>query len=452
MNSFNQNHQSSSFRYNSNSNKMNNYNDDQDDVEFSGFLDIYIHHAKNIHNICIYDNQDVYAKFSLTYNPDETLSTRIINKGGKNPIFNQNLRLKIIQLDAVLKCEIWMFSRSRNHLEDQLLGFTLVPISQIFGKGKVTDDYSLSSTDLFHSPAGTVQLTLLLDTSFPINSSLSSMPQSSTNSSISSEVVLLDPIEYSRIEFPDINVVNENQKMVYEYFNSESYGSVSRPNLVGSLPFLHLGGSSSPQVVVDCEMIMNSSGENHESIVSPNENIHSSRFPSSTSTSLSDDRNSSDSIEKKSNLRHDLSNSFNALVSIEGNIQNSCIGSDTPTSKKEIEARNDKDSMFSSKEKETNNGKNIEAAKFGQVFSVPPRHVDMEAEQSSMQQQIVDMYMRSMQQFTESLAKMKLPMDLDHKPDNQNQGDVIQNPNSKLENDKKKNDGSRVFYGSRAFF
>jgi hypothetical protein len=328
----------------------------------------------------------------------------------------------------------------------------LVPISQIFGKGKVTDDYSLSSTDLFHSPAGTVQLTLLLDTSFPINSSLSSMPQSSTNSSISSEVVLLDPIEYSRIEFPDINVVNENQKMVYEYFNSESYGSVSRPNLVGSLPFLHLGGSSSPQVVVDCEMIMNSSGENHESIVSPNENIHSSRFPSSTSTSLSDDRNSSDSIEKKSNLRHDLSNSFNALVSIEGNIQNSCIGSDTPTSKKEIEARNDKDSMFSSKEKETNNGKNIEAAKFGQVFSVPPRHVDMEAEQSSMQQQIVDMYMRSMQQFTESLAKMKLPMDLDHKPDNQNQGDVIQNPNSKLENDKKKNDGSRVFYGSRAFF
>jgi hypothetical protein len=153
-----------------------------------------------------------------------------------------------------------------------------------------------------------------------------------------------------------------------------------------------------------------------------------------------------------SNMRRDLSNSFNALVSVEGNIQNSCIGSDTPTSKKEIEARNDnKDLMFSSKEKETNNGRNIEATKFGQVLSVPPRNIDMEAEQSSMQQQIVDMYMRSMQQFTESLAKMKLPMDLDHKPDNQNQ-DVIQNPNSKLENDKKKNDGSRVFYGSRAFF
>ncbi|CAL5201928.1 unnamed protein product [Lathyrus oleraceus] len=451
MNSFNQKHQSSRFRYNPNSNKMNNLDDD---VEFSGFLDIYVHHAKNIHNICIYDNQDVYAKFSLTYNPDETLSTSIINKGGKNPIFNQNLRVKIIQVDAVLKCEIWMFSRSRNHLEDQLLGFALVPISQVFGRGKVTQDYSLSSTDLFHSPAGTVQLTLSLDTSFEMNSSLSSISQSATkSSSISSEVVLLDPIEYSRIEFPDINVVNENQKMVYEYFNSESFGSVSRPNLVGSLPFLHLGGS--PQVAVDCEMTMNSSDENHESIISPNESNHNSRFPSSTTTSVSDDRNSNDSVEKKSNLRDDSLNSFNVLVSVEDN-QNSVACPDTPTSKKESEAGNEnKELKFSSTEMETNNnGRNLEAIKFGQVYSVPSRNIDMEAEQSSMQQQIVDMYMKSMQQFTESLAKMKLPMDLDHKPNNEDQGDVIQNHNNnKLEAaDKKKNDGSRVFYGSRAFF
>ncbi|KAL5077757.1 hypothetical protein RYX36_016741 [Vicia faba] len=447
MNSFNQNHQSSSFRYNPNSNKMNNLDDD-DDVEFSGFLDIYVHHAKNIHNICIYDNQDVYAKFSLTYNPDETLSTRIINRGGKNPIFNQNLRVKIIQVDAVLKCEIWMFSRSRNHLEDQLLGFALVPISQVFGRGKVTEDYSLSSTDLFHSPAGTVQLTLSLDTSLEMNSNLSSIPQPATkSSSISSEVVLLDPIEYSRIEFPDINVMNENHKMVCEYFNSESY----EPNLVGSLPFLHLGGS--PQVV-DCEMTMNSSGENHESVISPNESNHNSRFPSSTTTSLSDDRNSNDSVEKKSNLRNDSSNSFNVLVSVEDN-QNSVACPDTPTSKKESEGGNENQELkFLSKEMETNKGINLDAAKFGQVYSVPSRNIDMEAEQSSMQQQIVDMYMKSMQQFTESLAKMKLPMDLDHKPSNEDQGDVFQNHNnSKLEAaDKKKSDGSRVFYGSRAFF
>ncbi|KAJ1394803.1 C2 domain [Sesbania bispinosa] len=445
MDSFNQSHQTSNFRYNPNSNTMNHADDD---AEFSGFLDIYVHHARNIHNICIYDNQDVYAKFSLTYNPDETLSTRIINGGGKNPVFNENLRMKINQMDSVLKCEIWMFSRSRNHLEDQLLGFALVPVSQVVGKGKVTEDYSLSSTDLFHSPAGTVQLTLSLDTSFPINSNVNPISQSATNSSISSEVVLLDPkvsevmsdpIEYSRIEFPDINVVKENQKMVSEYFNLKSYGSI---------PFLCLGASPK---VDDYEMTMNSPDGNHESI-SPNESIQNSGFPSSTTTSLSDDRNSGDSVEKKSNLGGDSSNSFNVSLTVEGSQNSGGACPDTPTSKKESEARDDKESKFSSKEKEINNDRNIEAAKFGQVFSAPLGDINMEAEQSAMQQQIVDMYMKSMQQFTESLAKMKLPMDLD-KPESEGHGDVIQNHNStKLETDKKKKDGSRVFYGSRAFF
>ena len=78
------------------------------DSEFCGILEIYVHHARNIHNICIYDNQDVYAKFSLTCNPDETLLTRIINRGEKNPEFNENLMMKLTQLDAVLKCEIWI--------------------------------------------------------------------------------------------------------------------------------------------------------------------------------------------------------------------------------------------------------------------------------------------------------------------------------------------------------
>jgi hypothetical protein len=70
-----------------------------------------------------------------------------------------------------------------------------------------------------------------------------------------------------------------------------------------------------------------------------------------------------------------------------------------------------------------------------------------------MQKQIVDMYMRSMQRFTESLAKMKLPMDVDKPEREDRSGDVIQNhENKKLEIDNKKKDGSRVFYGSRAFF
>lgn len=453
MDSINQSHQTTSFRYNPNLNTMNHADDD--DAELSGILDIYVHHARNIHNICIYDNQDVYAKFSLTYNPDETLSTRIINRGGKNPIFNENLRIKITQMDAVLKCEVWMFSRSRNHLEDQLLGFALVQISQVIGKGKVTEDYSLSSTDLFHCPAGTVQLTISLDTSFSISSNVNHISQSATNSSISSEVVLLDPkisgdmsdpVQYSRIEFPDVSVTKENQKMVSEYFNLESYGSsASRPNSVALLPFLHLG---TPQGD-DCEMTLTAPDENHES-TSLNEIIKNSVVPSST-TSLSDNRNSGNSVGERSNLRGGSSNSFNASITAEGT-QNHGSGPNTPTSKKESGARDDKESKFSSsKEKEINSDRNTEAASFGQVFSAPIGNINMEAEQSAMQQQIVDMYMRSMQQFTESLAKMKLPMDLD-KPESEGDGDVIQNHNSdKLEIDKKK-DGSRVFYGSRAFF
>ncbi|EOY32906.1 Calcium-dependent lipid-binding family protein [Theobroma cacao] len=404
---------SSGFRFNPNSNTV---GDADQDSEFSGILEIYVHHARNIHNICIYDNQDVYAKFALTYNPDDTHSTRIINGGGKNPEFNENLMMKVTQIDAVLKCEIWMLSRARNYMEDQLLGFALVPISQVVGKGKVTQDYSLSSTDLFHSPAGTVKLSLSLNTCIPVNPQTNSFPETtSTNSSISAEVVLLDrkisevildPVEYSRIEFPDINVVRENQQMVSEYFD----GLKSRPGIAS---FLHLGASH--QHVEDYEMTANSSEENHGGSISPNGSLQNSGFLSSTTTSLS-------------------------------------VCPDTPTSKKGGEAGDEKDLNYSSKEEGSSNQEgNMNPVKYGQVFSAPLGNINLEAEQSAMQQQIVDMYMRSMQQFTESLANMKLPMDLDHKPGREDRGDVIQNHTKKIEHEKKK-DGSRVFYGSRAFF
>lgn len=421
----------------------------QGDSEFSGILEIYVHHARNIHNICIYDNQDVYAKFSLTYNPDETLTTRIINGGGKNPEFNENLVMKVTQFDALLKCEMWMLSRAKNYMEDQLLGFALVPISLVLGKGKVTRDFSLSSTDLFHSPAGTVKLSLSLNTNVP-----AARPTVNPNSSITSEVLLLDrkisevvldPTEYSRIEFPDINVVRENQEMVTEYFNLAGHGSVSRQGLlVGSGSFLCLGASHQP--ADDYEMAANSSEENGGGSLSPN-----SGFFSSTMTSLSDDRNSGDSMEKKNHLGGgDLSNSLNPSITIEAN-QSPGTCPDTPTSRKGSEVRDDKkDPNFSGKDEE-NNETNIGSIKFGQAFSAPLGNMNLEAEQSVMQQQIVDMYMRSMQQFTESLAKMKLPMDLDHKPESVDHGDVIQNHKSQVELEKKK-DSSRVFYGSRAFF
>eukprot|EP00262_Sarcandra_glabra_P014783 TRINITY_DN4394_c0_g1_i1.p1 TRINITY_DN4394_c0_g1~~TRINITY_DN4394_c0_g1_i1.p1 ORF type:complete len:443 (-),score=78.18 TRINITY_DN4394_c0_g1_i1:277-1521(-) len=406
---------------------------------FSGILDIYVHHARNIHNICIYENQDVYAKFSLTYSPDDTLSTRIITGGGKNPEFNENLRMKITQFDSVVKCEIWMLSRARNYLEDQLLGFALVPVSSVAGKGKMTQDFTLSSTDLFHSPAGTVKLTLVLDTSMPVNPSVKTFSHPK-NTSITSEVVLLDrkdsevldPVEYGRIEFPDINVARENQKMVSEYFDMADSNPSSRPcYVVGPASFLHLGASSRP--VDDYDMIVNSSEENFGGSVS-------------TTTSVSDDRNSIDYMEKKN---HAVSESSNSQVASEAH-QGSGNSPETPTSKKVSNARDNKESDFSRKEEESTKEGKLASVELGPVFSAPLGNINLGAEQTAMQQQIVDMYMRSMQQFTESLAKMKLPMDLD-KPESDNGGDVIQH-HENSDTEKKKKDGSRVFYGSRAFF
>ncbi|KAF2606495.1 hypothetical protein F2Q68_00043498 [Brassica cretica] len=64
-------------------------------------------------------------------------------------------------------------------------------------------------------------------------------------------------------------------------------------------------------------------------------------------------------------------------------------------------------------------------------------------EQKVVQQDIVDMYTKSLQQFTESLAKMKLPLDMDSPTQSENSSSSQQTPKSA---------NSRVFYGSRAFF
>ncbi|XP_019257021.1 PREDICTED: uncharacterized protein LOC109235389 isoform X2 [Nicotiana attenuata] len=397
--------------------------------EFSGILEIHVHNARNIHNICIYDNQDVYAKFSLTYNPDEAISTRIINGGGKNPDFNEDLAMKVSQIDSILKCEIWMLSRAKTLMEDQLLGFALVPISSVIGKGKFTQDFSLSSTDLFHSPAGTVKLSLFLNTNNPISVSNNPSCSPSSSSSISSEVVLLDrntsqlvldPIEYSRIEFPEINLVKENQEMVSQYFDlggsflqlSASFHSHHNDQQQQQQPENHdyEMAAINPSEEEDDDEI----ADDHDSNISPKESIHNSWFLSSSLTStLSDDRNSVGSSPDKK-----IDNMIDKKDSI----------------KNENEERKEPHVVFS--------------APLGNIIKI-------DAEQSAMQQQIVDMYMRSMQQFTESLAKMKLPMDLDKSgADLDDQKDhVIHNHGSSSDmNNNKRKENSRVFYGSRAFF
>ncbi|KAJ3687980.1 hypothetical protein LUZ61_017144 [Rhynchospora tenuis] len=385
--------------------------DEGEGNNFSSLLDIYVHEALNLHNICIYANQDVYAKFSLTSSPDEALSTRVVASGGNSPRFEERLpplRIPHPSDKAVLKVEIWMLSCAKTLLGDQLLGFTLIPISSILStKTRTSQEFMLSSTDLFHSPAGTIRLTLTLNPQRSID------PVPDVTPSITSEVVILDPVvDYRNIEFPDINAAQENQKMVMQYFDM---GVLAQQ----CLPFIQLTPNASS--LDDSEMItVNSTSEN--SMQNP------TNFTGSTTSSFSNDN--------KISVETFSSPSPNEVCQV------SATSPDTPTSK---------EAKVLSKDEAT-------SVKQPSVFKSPLENINLVEQQSEMQKQIMDMYMKSMQQFTESLAKMKLPMDID-KTESDDTEIVNQNQegrdDNKLENKndgENKKDGSRVFYGSRAFF
>ncbi|KAK1402820.1 Calcium-dependent lipid-binding family protein [Heracleum sosnowskyi] len=143
--------------------------------------------------------------------PSQLRSSMVV---AKSPEFNESLIMKVTQLDARLKCEMWILSRVKNYMEDQLLGFALVPISSVAGKGKLTKDFSISSTDLFHSPAGTIKLSLSLETSLSgDHNSSDSMEKTShprlyllkyTNQSITTEAQFSESLEKMKLPM-DLN-------------------------------------------------------------------------------------------------------------------------------------------------------------------------------------------------------------------------------------------------------
>jgi hypothetical protein len=379
-------------------------------------LDIYVHHARGIHNICIYANQDVYARFALTSSPDDaasSLSTRVAAGGGAAPRFDERLpplRVRPGRLAVdVLKCEVWMRSCARRMLDDQLLGFALVPLAAVAAAaGARLDgrDFELSSTDLFHSPAGTIRLSLALRSGVPGDDACPP-PERAAEPSIASEVVILQPppspaVDYSRIEFDDLKVDQENQAMAVQY-----------------LPFLHLGETPRPPPEVameDAEMCTTSPPRGEIKAASSD----ASKNASTTST-VSDDRAvsaSAGAVVEKPVADVDDDEATTAPTS--------CRSPGTPTS--------------------------CSGEKADGVFKSPLGGIDMEAEQSALQRQIMEMYVKSMQQFSESLPKVQLPMELD--------GAVVQKerkPDDKVihiqqQQQQVKKDGARVFYGSRAFF
>ncbi|XP_016469618.2 uncharacterized protein LOC107791969 [Nicotiana tabacum] len=380
-----------------------------------GVLDVYVHQARDIHNICIYHKQDVYAKLCLTSDPENAVSTQIINGGGQSPVFNEYLRLKVRTIECSVKCEIWMMSRVRNYLEDQLLGFALVPLTEVLVKnGKLEKEFTLSSTDLFHSPAGYVQLSLSYSGTSPEVIAIPALPEF-----VDTRASLLDakateslPDEFEKIEFPDPKIVNENHLMVSEYFGipCTDLDSQSSDSLVSSDTANHL----SPEVEVRVE-------ENFPTGITNPDQYPKRDSPPSSST-----------IESPSVLHPASSLSSEPWEESKSPVQEYTSASKECATVKRVNC-GDADS-------------NSSEIKPGSTFPKPVVTVDIEAEQKVVQQEIVDMYMKSMQQFTDSLAKMKLPLDIGNGPTSSGSSSSDQ----KLETPK--STGSRVFYGSRAFF
>ncbi|CAN4102650.1 unnamed protein product [Withania somnifera] len=379
--------------------------------DFIGVLEVYVHQARDIHNICIYHKQDVYAKVCLTSNPESAVSTQTINGGGRSPVFNENVRLNVRTIKCSVKCEIWMMSRVKNYLEDQLLGFALVPLPEILAKnGKLVKEFSLSSTDLFHSPAGFVQLSLSYSGTSPELIEIPAFPMSAETdaSQPDNEAREALPNEFDKIEFPDPKIVNENNLMVSEYFN---------------IPGINLDSQSSDSLV----------SSDTENQLSPEVDVHMENVPSEVANfhqypKRDSPPSSISTIDSPSALHPASSQSSETRgASKSPGEEYASASKECPTDKKKI----------------ANAESSVSENMPGNAF---PKPVVIEPEQKLVQQDIVDMYMKSMQQFSESLAKMKLPLDIENGPTSSG------NSSSDQTSQTPKSTGSRVFYGNRAFF
>ena len=368
-----------------------------DSDSFMGVLEVFVHQARDIQNICIYHKQDVYAKLSLTTDPESSLCTKIINGGGRNPVFDDTLQFHVKSVDCSLKCEIYMMSRVRNYLEDQLLGFALVPLSEVIVRdGKLEKEFSLSSTDLFHSPAGFVELSLSYAGEFP--EVMMHVPASEERV----DETELVSIEVDESEFLDPKIVCENNQMVSSYLATDSDDFVEVNSVLSAVVDTVeeaaptnkdiTNGISSPSIAVSS----GSSGTHDDLVLSSKGN-----------------NSGSDQEVKKPVDSHD-----DIKLSNEENNSGSDQGAKKPT-----------DTI------ENGDGEEVVKPIVTLNFEQP--------EQKVVQQDIVDMYTKSLQQFTESLAKMKLPLDMDSPTQSENSSSSQQTPKSA---------NSRVFYGSRAFF
>ncbi|XP_076919645.1 uncharacterized protein LOC143580534 [Bidens hawaiensis] len=356
----------------------------------AGVLEVYVHQARDIQNICIYHKQDVYAKISLTSNPEKSVMTQTINGGGQNPVFNENLCIDVPTIDTSLKCEIYMMSRVQNYLQDQLLGFALIPLSDVVIKNGVREkEFMLSSDDIFHSPSGFVQLSLSYNGVLP---DVMVVPPTLAPAKTAAGP---DEPELDKLEFPDPKIVNENEIMVSEYFGISSESLVSSDHLSDT----------------DDQTSSENGGSVNQKPDSPTLDGGSvNQKPDSPPTSVS------------TNGSHCASVVVTKIESVEDEKQSESANQESGS-----HAKNGKD-------------KPVEGGSVNLM--------NFELDQKVVQQDFVDLYMKSMQQFTESLAKMKLPLEMENEQRTTSSGTSSSGQNGQTPN----GDRPRVFYGSRAFF
>ncbi|WVZ55822.1 hypothetical protein U9M48_006432 [Paspalum notatum var. saurae] len=409
-----------------------------------GCLDVFVHQARNIHNVCIYHKQDVYAKLCLTSSPDVSCSTKVINSAGHNPVFDESLRLDVQTVDASLKCEIWMLSRVRNYLEDQLLGFALVPLADIvMGDGKLAQEFSLTSTDLFHTPAGFVQLSLSYAGRSPDvilipspNKSVSRVADSGNDSVV--------PSQLENIVFPDINVEEEDEIMVSKYLEM---GSLDAENPIKAKNGMLSHSGNGNNVPSELGKIEFPESENPVEA----ENGKLLQFGSAVpGTAVCADK-----------LEEHRGESPLSCISTTGSstalsaTQQSVSEPNSEPSEATVEASPRQSHRNKSQDATDGEADSSEAPSKDEVVN-PVISINIQPEQSVVQQDIVDMYMKSMQQFTESLAKMKLPLDTDSSSPSNGDSDssTIEkpSPSPSPSPSSSASKSSRVFYGSRAFF
>ncbi|CAM0906510.1 unnamed protein product [Alopecurus aequalis] len=414
--------------------------------ELIGYVDVHVRSARDIQNICIYHKQDVYARLSLPGEGAPVASTQVINGGGRNPVFDQSVRVGVrtVDVDAALRCEVWMLSRVKNYLQDQLLGFALVPLPDVVTAegGTLAREFPLSTNDLFHSPAGFLELELSYIGVVPEVIPVSPTPKPA----------LADPDEcenagddagkdYENMEFPDLNLVEENQIMLSEY--------------VG-LPCTAVEAQSSESLLTS-EDTDGATTESHDAGVRVVQSF-------STDNSTTDSASAFRSDTPVSSLSTTESPAAAVPATPQSN-PSEPSGNALSSAAEQKEKASDVAEVDSSHTVQESPAVNSPSIMSENAVDKPPAMTfNFEQEVQVNQKEIMDMYMKSMQQFTESLAKMKLPLDvMDTGSDKSGNGGAATSPADYSGTDssaatKKPTAGGpqekspKVFYGSRAFF